>query len=99
MSVTEQVKIVHEMMANMSAVDRQLMSDRLLTYLLFDSEKEIKNKTSEAETKNNLEKSGLSVGDMQSKMMEKIEELTLYVIQLKNQNDELKNQVNAGLNK
>lgn len=44
-----------------------------------------------------IEQSGLSVGEMQSKMMEKIEELTLYIIQLKNQNDELTNRINCGL--
>jgi hypothetical protein len=35
---------------------------------------------------------GLSVGDMQTKMMEKIEELSLYIIELQNQLDELKSQ-------
>ncbi|MEO8147779.1 MAG: hypothetical protein ABI723_09095 [Bacteroidia bacterium] len=38
---------------------------------------------------------GLQVGEMQTKMMEKIEELTLYVIQLKKDNDALQLKVNA----
>jgi len=37
-----------------------------------------------------IEKNGLLVGDMQRRMMEKIEELTLYVIQLKQEIDALK---------
>lgn len=37
-----------------------------------------------------IEKEGLEVGDMQKKMMEKIEELTLYVIDLQKQIEELK---------
>jgi hypothetical protein len=32
---------------------------------------------------------GISVGDMQAKLLEKVEQLTLYVIQLQKQNDEL----------
>ncbi len=42
-----------------------------------------------------LEQDGISVGDMQNKLMQKVEELTLYVIDLQKQNDELKNQVDA----
>ncbi len=38
-----------------------------------------------------VEKNGIEVGDMQKKMMEKIEELTLYVIDLQKQIVELKN--------
>lgn len=38
-----------------------------------------------------VEKNGLEVGDMQKRMMEKIEELTLYIIDLQKQVDELKN--------
>jgi trimeric autotransporter adhesin len=38
-----------------------------------------------------IEKNGLQVGDMQKKMIEKIEELTLYVIELKKEIDKLKN--------
>ena len=37
-----------------------------------------------------LENNGVPVGEMQKKMMEKIEELTLYVIQLKKEIDDLK---------
>ncbi|HEY0042248.1 MAG TPA: hypothetical protein VGB71_16365, partial [Flavisolibacter sp.] len=37
-----------------------------------------------------VEKNGLEVGDMQKRMMEKIEELTLYIIDLQKQVDELK---------
>jgi trimeric autotransporter adhesin len=39
-----------------------------------------------------VEKNGIEVGDMQKKMMEKIEELTLYIIDLQKQVDALKNQ-------
>ncbi len=38
-----------------------------------------------------IEKNGLMLGDMQKRMMEKIEELTLYTIQLKQEIDALKN--------
>ena len=38
-----------------------------------------------------VEKNGIEVGDMQKKMMEKIEELTLYIISLQKQVDVLKN--------
>ena len=38
-----------------------------------------------------IEKSGIAVGDMQKRMMEKIEELTLYIIDLQKQVTELKN--------
>jgi hypothetical protein len=37
-----------------------------------------------------IEKEGIEVGDMQKKMMEKIEELTLYILDLQKQVDELK---------
>ena len=39
-----------------------------------------------------IEKNGLEMGDMQSRMMEKIEELTLYILELQQQIDELKHQ-------
>ncbi len=42
-----------------------------------------------------VEKEGLAVGDMQRLMMEKIEELTLYMIQLKKENVELQAQMKA----
>ena len=41
-----------------------------------------------------VESQGLSVGESQKIMMQKIEELTLYVIDLKKQNDSLQKQVN-----
>jgi len=37
-----------------------------------------------------IQKNGLSVGEMQTKMMQKIEELTLYIIELEKQVTELK---------
>ncbi|MFM9908118.1 MAG: hypothetical protein ACKVOW_02145 [Chitinophagaceae bacterium] len=40
-----------------------------------------------------IEKDGLKVGELQKKMMEKIEELTLYVIAQKKENEELKKRV------
>ncbi|MFM9911842.1 MAG: hypothetical protein ACKVOW_21160 [Chitinophagaceae bacterium] len=40
-----------------------------------------------------IEKDGLQVGDLQKRMMEKIEELTLYLIGLKKENEQLKNRV------
>ena len=38
-----------------------------------------------------IEKNGIEVGDMQKRMMEKVEELTLYILQLKKELDVLKN--------
>lgn len=46
-----------------------------------------------------VEKDGLEVGDMQRKMMEKIEELTLYVIDLNKENKALKQRVEQLENK
>jgi hypothetical protein len=46
-----------------------------------------------------VEKNGLEVGDMQKKMMEKIEELTLYVIDLNKENKALKQRVEQLENK
>ena len=37
-----------------------------------------------------MEQQGLSLGDMQARMMMKIEELTLYLIDLKSENEALK---------
>jgi hypothetical protein len=37
-----------------------------------------------------VDKNGLEVGDMQKRMMEKIEELTLYILDLQKQVDDLK---------
>lgn len=42
-----------------------------------------------------VEKDGLKVGEMNKAMMEKIEELTLYVIQLSKDNKKLQEQINA----
>lgn len=39
------------------------------------------------------EQNGFHVGEMQTKLLEKVEELTLYVIQLKKENDQLKKRV------
>jgi len=41
-----------------------------------------------------IEKNGLSVGDTQKRMMEKIEELTLYIIQLKKEMSVIKSSIN-----
>ncbi len=41
-----------------------------------------------------VEKDGISLGDMQKRVLEKVEELTLYVIELNKQNEELRNQIN-----
>jgi len=46
---------------------------------------------SEAEVKAN----GVSIGDMQSKLLQKIEELTLYVIELKKENQDLQKRVKS----
>ncbi|MEZ4936792.1 MAG: hypothetical protein R2799_04280 [Crocinitomicaceae bacterium] len=40
-----------------------------------------------------IEKEGLSVGEMQVKIVEKVEELTLYIIQLKEENEALKKRI------
>ena len=60
MSVTEQIKIIQGMMENMNPVDRELMNDKLLSYILFDSKEETKNKTPTCETIKGIEHSGLS---------------------------------------
>jgi len=60
MSVTEQIKIIQGMMENMNPVDRELMNDKLLSYILFDSKEETKNKTATCETIKGIENSGLS---------------------------------------
>ncbi|BDU51689.1 hypothetical protein [Haliovirga abyssi] len=44
------------------------------------SEKEVKSK-------------GVSVGDMQAKLLQKVEELTLYMIELKKENEDMKNEI------
>lgn len=40
-----------------------------------------------------VDKNGVSVGDLGVKLLEKIEELTLYVIELKKENEELKSEI------
>jgi len=42
-----------------------------------------------------IKKEGISLGDMQTKMMEKIEELTLYLIQVDKENRQLKQEITA----
>lgn len=46
----------------------------------------------EKEVKNN---GGIEIGEMQVKLLQKVEELTLYMIQLKKENDMLKEKINA----
>lgn len=46
-----------------------------------------------------VEKEGIGIGELQVKQLEKIEELTLYIIQLKNEMDNLKSQMNDIRNK
>lgn len=51
-------------------------------------------------TTKEVEENGVSVGEMQAKLLEKVEELTLYMIDLKKENQELKTQLNSiSLNK
>ena len=40
-----------------------------------------------------IKSNGASVGELQTKLLQKVEELTLYVIQLKEQNDALNNKI------
>jgi hypothetical protein len=40
-----------------------------------------------------VEKEGLDLGEMNRRLLEKVEELTLYIIQLNNQNQQLKNEI------
>jgi hypothetical protein len=41
-----------------------------------------------------IEENGLDVGDMQSKLLQKVEELTLYILQQHQQIADLQNQIN-----
>jgi hypothetical protein len=50
-------------------------------------------------TQKNVESEGLKVGEMSAAMMEKIEELTLYVIELKKENQALQQRIQAIENK
>ncbi|PXY02517.1 hypothetical protein DF185_00030 [Marinifilum breve] len=47
----------------------------------------------EIPTEEQVEESGISLGEMNSKLLQKVEELTLYVIQLSNENKILKSQI------
>jgi hypothetical protein len=40
-----------------------------------------------------MEEQGLDLGDMQIKLLQKIEELTLYVIELKKENEVMKGEI------
>ena len=40
-----------------------------------------------------MKEDGLDLGDMQIKLLQKIEELTLYVIDLKKENEEIKKEI------
>lgn len=42
-----------------------------------------------------VNENGVSLGEMQAKLLQKIEELTLYVIELKKENIEIKKQLNS----
>jgi len=46
-------------------------------------------------TEKEVLENGVELGEMQSKLLEKIEELTLYVIELKKENEELKERISA----
>lgn len=43
----------------------------------------------------NVEKSGLNLGEMNAKLLQKIEELTLYMIEMKNENERLSEEVSV----
>ena len=40
-----------------------------------------------------VEKTGISIGEMQAKLLRKIEEMTLYLIEIKKENEKLKEKV------
>jgi len=46
-------------------------------------------------TEKEVVENGVNLGEMQAKFLEKIEELTLYVIELKKENEELKSRISA----
>ena len=50
-------------------------------------------------TEQEIIKDGLDLGDMQKLQMQKIEELTLYIIQLNKENEKLKERINKLENK
>jgi hypothetical protein len=43
---------------------------------------------------NDVKTNGINVAEVQAKMLEKIEELTLYMIEMKKENEQLKHQIN-----
>ncbi|HVT84719.1 MAG TPA: hypothetical protein VHD35_05935 [Chitinophagaceae bacterium] len=43
------------------------------------------------------ENGGIELGDMSAKLLKKIEELTLYVIELKRENEEIKKQLQVSV--
>lgn len=53
-----------------------------------------KNHLPDIPTANEVEKNGVNLGEMDAKLLQKIEELTLYVIDLQKQVDDLKSQLN-----
>lgn len=63
--------------------------DELEKYI--EKEKHLPNIKSENEFN---KKEGLNLGEMNLKLLEKVEELTLYLLQLKKQNDDLQSQIN-----
>ena len=46
-------------------------------------------------TEKEVLENGIELGKMQAKLLEKVEELTLYVIELKKENEELKKRISA----
>ena len=58
--------------------------DKVAEYV--EKHKHLEGIPTEAEVKKN----GVSVGEMQAKLLQKVEELTLYTIAIKKENDELK---------
>src|ERR1044072_1234494 len=46
-----------------------------------------------------VEKDGLDLGEMNKRLLQKVEELTLYLIELKKENDEMKQQQNKLLDR
>jgi len=42
---------------------------------------------------NEMQQNGLDLGEMQIKILQKVEELTLYVIELKKENEEMKGEI------
>ena len=49
----------------------------------------------EIETSEKIQEKGLNLGEMQSKLLKKVEELTLYVIEQKKEIERLKNKIES----